>query len=112
MNIGELVPAPTHRDIFRRNRERFIPEASGCYVLTTFSQIVLYIGLTNNLRRRMNEHLDNSQKTSETELGRAVYFHWLEAADTNKVERTWMNIHIQHEGALPLLNGAFSPTST
>ena len=112
MNISELVPQPTHRDAFRRNRERFIPVAKGCYVLTTFSQVVLYIGLANNLRRRMNDHLDNDQKTAETKLGRAVYFHWMEADDTNKIERTWMNIHIQHEGMLPILNSIFSPTST
>ena len=112
MNISELVPQPTHRDSFRRNRERFIPDTTGCYVLTTFSQVVLYIGLAKNLRRRMNDHLDNDQKRSETKLGRAVYFHWIEASDPNKIERTWMNIHIQHEGMLPTLNSIFSPTST
>jgi hypothetical protein len=35
----------------------------------------------------------------------------VETEDVNKVERTWMNIHIQHEGTLPLLNGAYSPTA-
>jgi len=111
MNIDALVPAPLHCEAFKRNRQRFVPANSGCYVLSTFSKIVLYIGLTDNLRRRMNEHLDNPTKTGETKLGRAVFFHWIESPDTNKIERTWMNIHIQHEGSLPLLNSMYSPTS-
>ena len=74
--------------------------------------VVLYISLADNLRRRMNDHLDSQVKTSETELGRAVLFYLIESADTNKIERTWMSIHIQHEGVLPLLNKMYSPTST
>jgi hypothetical protein len=73
---------------------------------------VLYIGLADNLRRRMNDHLDNPSKTGETKQGRAVLFHWLETPDTNKVERTWMNIHMQNEGILPLLNRVYSPVAT
>ena len=57
----------------------------------------------------MNQHLDSSQKTLETVLGRAVFFYWIQTDDTNKVERTWMNIHIQHEGIRPLLNKIDSP---
>lgn len=112
MNINELIPQPSHCETFRRSRERFIPETLGCYVLTTFSKVVLYIGLTNNLRRRMNDHLDSSVKTGETKLGRAVLFFWIESADTSKIERTWMNTHIQCEGTLPVLNSAYSPTAT
>ena len=112
MNINLLVPAPTHCEPFRRNSERFVPENSGCYVLTTFSRTVLYVGLADNLRRRMNDHLSSPIKTSETELGRAVLFHWIEGSDTNKIERTWMNTHIEHEGILPLLNKMYSPTPT
>jgi hypothetical protein len=112
MNIAALVPLLTHQDAFRRNRERFIPEKSGNYVLSTLPGEVLYIGLTNNLRKRFNQHLDNPAKVAPTALGRAVIFHWIECSDTGLVERTWMNIHIQHEGALPLLNSVYSPSST
>ena len=111
MNIDALVPKPSHYEAFKRARERFVPETSGCYVLTTFSKIVLYIGLADNLRRRMNDHLDSPAKTAETKLGRAVLFHWIETLDTNKIERTWMNIHMQNEGALPVLNKMYSPLS-
>jgi hypothetical protein len=112
MNIKLLFPQPTKCEAFRRNRERFIPKKSGCYVLTTFSKVVLYVGLADNLRRRMNNHLDDPDKTGETTFGRAVFFHWVESPDTNKIERTWMNIHIEHEGKLPVLNELYSPTAT
>jgi len=112
MNLSALVPLPPQCEGFKRNRERFVPEKPGCYVLTTFSNVVLYVGLADNLRRRMNGHLDDPTKTSETKLGRAVLFHWIESPDTNKIERTWMNIHLQHEGVLPLLNKVYSPTHT
>jgi len=36
----------------------------------------------------------------------------MESADVNKIERTWMNIHLEQEGSLPVLNGIYSPTST
>jgi hypothetical protein len=111
MNVSELIPQPHQFETFKRNRLRYIPDSSGCYVLATFTKTVLYIGLTVNLRRRMNEHLDNPEKTCELKLGRAVFVFWLECEDINKVERTWLNIHIQHEGKYPELNKMYSPTS-
>jgi hypothetical protein len=111
MNVSTLDPHPIKSEAFRRNREKFIPEGSGCYVLTNFLRQVMYIGLARNLRRRFNQHLDNNKKTEVTRLGKAVLLFWLETDDINKVERTWMNIHIQHEGTLPLLNAVYSPIS-
>jgi excinuclease UvrABC nuclease subunit len=111
MKIKELIPCPVLCESFKRNRERFIPELSGCYALATFENVVLYIGLTKNLRRRMNEHLDSEEKTTLTINGRAVFFYWLEVKEINKVERTWLNTHLQHEGVLPVLNKVYSPIS-
>jgi len=112
MNIAELIPRPSEKEAFLRSRERFVPATSGCYVLTTLEGVVLYIGLAENLRRRMGQHLDNPEKTGLTKVGRAIFFHWYESGDTRKIERTWFNIHIQHEGALPELNRVYSPTFT
>jgi hypothetical protein len=109
MNIDQLIPQPLCCEMFRRNQGRFVPDAPGCYVLTTISRIVLYVGLTDNLRRRMSEHLDSPEKTAVKEVGRAVLFFWLETQETHKVERTWMNTHVQHEGGLPMLNKVYSP---
>lgn len=112
MKLELLVPYPPFSEPFRRNRERFIHSTSGCYVLTTFERDVLYIGLTTNLRRRINEHLDSAAKTELTAHGRAVLFYWTETTETNKIERTWLNIHLLNEGCLPILNSVYSPTST
>src|SRR4051812_24639269 len=112
MNVADLIPRPLYGDAFRRSRERFIPEKPGCYILATIAGIILYIGLAANLRRRMNNHLDDPRKTLQTKFGRATRFFWLESSDTNKIERTWMNMHIQMEGELPVLNSIYSPTAT
>ena len=113
MNIGELNPQPNESESFRKDRLRFIPEASGCYALTTFEKNILYIGLAKNLKRRMKEHLGNDKKTSETVNGRAVVFYWMKAEEKNinKLERTWLNTHIHNEGKLPMLNNIYSPIS-
>jgi hypothetical protein len=111
MKLEFLVPQPLASETFRRSRERFIPAKPGCYALTTFERDVLYIGLTTNLRRRANEHLDSAEKTELTPRGRAVLFCWLETPEVNKIERTWMNIHLLAEGRLPVLNSIYSPTS-
>ena len=112
MNVDALIPKPILRDSFRRNRERFVPNSCGCYVLTTFDGTILYVGLSVGIRKRMIQHLDNPQKTLPTPIGRATWFYWYETKETYKVERTWMNMHLLAEGALPILNGAYSPTST
>lgn len=112
MKLALLIPIPYASEAFRRSREKFVPTKPGCYVLTTFEQDVLYIGLTVNLRRRVNEHLDSSAKTELTAQGRAVLVHWIETVDINKVERTWLNIYLLNEGRLPILNSIYSPTST
>lgn len=112
MNIEALNPGPDRKETFKRNREKSIPAAPGCYVLTNFVGEVLYIGLANDLRRRFGQHLDNPQKTGPTPLGVAVFFHWREHEEINKLERTWMNIHQLAEGRLPILNSVYSPTST
>ena len=81
-------------------------------MLTNFGEIVMYVGLAKNLRRRFNKHLNSSQKTALTPLGKATFFYWFETKDVNKVERTWMNIHTLQEGTLPILNAVYSPAST
>ena len=111
MNVSELIPKPLNRESFRRSREKFLPDTAGCYVITTFDGTVLYIGMSVGIRRRMIQHLDTPQKVLPTVLGKATWFYWLETADTNKVERTWLNIHNLAEGRLPILNSIYSPTA-
>jgi hypothetical protein len=60
----------------------------------------------------MVQHLDTPQKVAPTPLGRATWIYWLDTLDTNKVERTWLNMHLLAEGSLPVLNSLYSPTAT
>lgn len=109
MNVGDLLPQPRDHETFRFSRLRYVPESPGCYALTTFDGTILYVGLAANLRRRMTDHLNNPLKTKITLQGRAILFYWYTTDDLNKVERTWMNTHEQHEGKLPALNRLHSP---
>ena len=111
MKVGLLSPVASVFEAFRRSRERFFPEGPGCYALTTFDGDVLYIGLASSLRRRFLQHLDNPQKTELTSKGRAVLVHWRLEDNLllERLERTWLLIHEQHEGKLPTLNRVHSP---
>lgn len=110
MKLESLDPRPHRVERFARSSDKFIPNVAGCYALSTFDGTILYVGLATNLRRRFAQHLDSPAKTQETRLGRAVKFHWIETDDINRVERTWLNIHVHHEGQYPVLNKVFSPT--
>jgi hypothetical protein len=111
MNASDLIPRPTDCEAFRRSALRYVPECSGCYTLTTFPGLILYVGLARSLRRRIGEHLDSPIKTSETMRGKAVLVHWIATENLERVERTWMNMHLLAEGGLPLLNRIYSPVS-
>jgi excinuclease UvrABC nuclease subunit len=112
MTIDKLAPAPAKREKFRHSSLRFVPETAGCYVLTTFESVVLYIGQAVNIRRRMSDHLDDPRKTGLTPQGRAFFFYWLEYESIGKLERTWLNIHGEYEPRYPILNIVNSPVST
>lgn len=73
--------------------------------------MVLYVGLTVDLRRRFEEHCDSSEKNATTTNGRVIWFSWLETKNIDKVERGWMTLHMAHEGLKPPLNKVFSPVS-
>lgn len=110
--MSKLSPPVEACDVFRKSRERLVPDKAGCYVLTTFDGEVLYIGLAKNLRRRIAQHLDNPAKILPTPKGRAVIVHWRFASELEQLERTWLLIHEQHEARLPVLNRVHSPVST
>ena len=63
--------------------------------------MVLYIGQAVNIRNRMVNHLDDPDKIRETLKGRAIFFYWFEFDNIGQLERTWLNIHVQHEGRCP-----------
>lgn len=110
MKVDQLNPTTSKWEPFSLSRSKFVPPTAGCYALATFEEIVLYVGLASDLRRRFIQHLENPEKTKVTAKGRAIKFYWLETLDTNRVERTWLNIHVHHEGRFPILNKVYSPS--
>ena len=111
MNVDNLDPCPKFRENFRRDRQIFVPAVADCYALCTFQGIVLDVGLTNNLWRRFNDHLNDVDKTSTTKFGRAFFYYWIECDEVERMERTWLNKCEIVDRVLPIFNRVSSPLS-
>lgn len=113
MKIDELTPKPTDKVQFKLASFKAVPQENGCYVLTTFDNDILYIGLATNLNNRFKRHLDNPEKTNPTLEGKAIWFHFTTFDPKNlpKLERTWLNQFSNKHGRLPILNKVNSPVS-
>jgi excinuclease UvrABC nuclease subunit len=111
MKVNQLVPTVELRVKFNFSDHKFVPKESGCYVLATFDNEVLYIGLTDNLNRRFAEHRDNKEKRQQTSQGSAFWFYYLlyNEKEIDRLERTWINIHTEIHGVMPILNKVNSP---
>lgn len=113
MKIEELSPQPKDKVQFQLSSFKLVPQKTGCYVLTTFEGDILYIGLTDNLFNRFQQHLNNPEKTNPTKEGKAIwfYFTFYDAKNLPKLERTWINHYVAANGRLPILNKVNSPVS-
>lgn len=113
MNVAELAPPPSNRALFKLLEFRKVPHNAGCYLLTTFNGAILYIGLSVNLNKRFQQHLDNPEKIGLTENGKAFWFYFSEHDKNNlpKLERTWLNQYQTIHGRRPILNKVDSPVS-
>lgn len=113
MKVEQLNPRPNRRADFSLAAFKMVPKISGCYVLTTYDGVILYIGLATNLNVRFLQHLDNPEKTNPTADGKAVGFYYLEydAGNLPKLERTWLNQVLNIRGQHPILNKMSSPIS-
>ena len=109
--ITVLRPKPETKVFFELCEYLKVPETSGCYVLTNNSGDILYIGQTDNLHRRFQEHLDDSQKTQLTSEGRVFWFYYLlcEERDLDLLENSWLNVYETYNGHLPILNKRRAP---
>ncbi|MYD35690.1 MAG: GIY-YIG nuclease family protein [Dehalococcoidia bacterium] len=106
MILRALTSEMTDRVAFRLNHLRFVPEESGCYALASIDEIVLYVGKTTNLHRRLEDHLSDPEKTGITPSGRAVWFYygfWPEER-IEHVEMQLLRDHKMVEGVWPILN--------
>ena len=106
MNVASLEPLVDKKVSFDPRYNMFVPETPGCYILSTMYDEVLYIGETNNLRRRMSEHLDDSRITGRTYLGLATWFNFRElpCERTYPTEQNMLSQFTFKEGRWPLLN--------
>ena len=113
MKIEELYPSPKDKVHFILASYKSVPKDCGCYVLTTFDNHVLYIGLSDNLHERFKQHLDNPEKTKPTNEGKAIWFYFMVYNPKNleQLERTWLNHFTTQHGRRPILNKVDSPVS-
>lgn len=111
MKIEELTPQPEEKVHFTLASFKMVPKQSGCYVLTTFGGAILYVGLSDNLFNRFQQHLDNSEKTNPTKEGKAIWFYFkiYDPKNLPELERTWLNQFTCKHGIRPILNKADSP---
>lgn len=113
MKLADLVPEPKDKVQFKLMSFKSVPKVAGCYALTTFDNNILYLGLSDNLFDRFQQHLNNPEKTNPTKEGKAVWFYFTTFDKTNlpKLERTWINQFMTIHGQLPILNKVNSPIS-
>lgn len=113
MKVEELIPQPKDRVHFNLATYKSVPKVTGCYVLSTFDNDILYIGLSENLNDRFQQHLGNSEKTKPTKNGKAIWFYFATYDPKNlpQLERTWINQFVALHGQLPILNKVNSPVS-
>ena len=111
MKVDQLIPAVERKVEFSLKARKFVPASAGCYALSTFELDVLYVGLTDNLHRRFFQHRDTRNKREPTSMGMAFWFHFLTCDERHiyRIERTWLNEHIELHGKRPVLNRMNSP---
>lgn len=106
MKIHTLDPQLTGRIQFRFSESLRVPENSGCYALSNIHDDILYIGMSVNLRQRMEQHLGDPRMTGRTSLGLATWFYygfWL-PEEIAVVEEQFLFMFKANEGRLPPLN--------
>ena len=113
MRVNDLVPKPIDKVLFKLASSKEVPQDGGCYVLATFANDILYIGLAANLNNRFKQHLDNPEKTKPTSDGKAIWFYFIifDPKNLPKLERTWLNQFTDTHGRFPILNKVNSPIS-
>ena len=112
MKVERLVPAPNQKTQFAWSHHVTVPNEPGCYVLATYHDDVLYVGLaTASIQNRMGAHLDTPSKRKGDLAGVPFWFHYLvrPAIEVRPIERGWMNQAILEDGDMPPLNRVYSP---
>lgn len=108
----KLREAKTYRRVeFSRKRLNAVPESTGIYVLTSYFDRILYIGVSQNLRRRFSEHLQNTEKLELTPHGRVFWFYFKTCPEmeSKPTEHALILDYQLKEGSLPYFNKINAP---
>lgn len=112
MLVQQLIPNPEDRVSFSYPSLYLAPDQSGCYALTAFDEEVLYIGQSENIRSRMEQHLGDGSKQEQTPSGKVfwLYYGLCPIRDLDNLENGWINEHILREGRMPFFNKIHPPS--
>ena len=111
MRVVELTPTPTGRVLFHLRERNRVPNAAGCYVLTSAADDILYVGQSRFLHERFAQHYRDPTKTASTDYGVPARFWWRTCApiELDGMERGWVGLFLVKEGRLPPLNEVYPP---
>ena len=106
MKVQECSPTMQNRVVFIRHSIPFAPAVAGCYCFANIYDDVLYIGQTDCLQRRLEQHLDDPRMTSRTSLGLVSWFYYVEIPERElrTTEQKLVGDYQFKEGELPPLN--------
>jgi predicted GIY-YIG superfamily endonuclease len=113
MNVNELIPKPAFKVQLKLSYYIFIPKEAGCYILTTFDNDIIYVGASDNLFYRFQQHLNNAEKTNLNNNGKAIWFYYkiCDSKNLPMLERAWINQFVMNHGKSPALNKINSPVN-
>ena len=111
MNITKITPYPSNKIEYSLTKVKTLPLAYSIYLLTSYTGCIAYIGSTNNIRRRIYEHLVSSKfiKSTNSPVIYWVYF-FKTSAKKFPQERGVINQFILNKGTHPYYNKIYPPT--
>jgi excinuclease UvrABC nuclease subunit len=100
MKPRNLTPIPTQALPFDTVSLDFISNRNGCYVFTASNGDILFIGSTNVLKKRLEQHIEKNQALEISAV------HFLESDEIKQeiVEKDWHNQFQEFAGCLPPMN--------
>lgn len=112
MNVSALTPKPESKIQFSLAHLWKTPEESGCYVITNYDGMILYVGQAVNIHNRIEQHLKDPKKTGQTPYGKAFWFYYqfCPKIELNDLERGWVHDYRNKNGERPFFNKTDPPT--
>ena len=107
MKFHGLNPPVKDKVRFQFRKLGLVPSAPGCYCLANYAEEILYIGKTQDLQRRIKEHVLGDEKTAQTDRGIAFWVCFRRVGNIHelgRLERGWMNEYQINEGKKPPFN--------